>query len=97
MDELTEVITCADFHPQECNVLIYATSKGVIRMGDLRSSALCEQYTKEYEDTESDIGGFFQELVTTISDVKFSPDGNFIVSRDYLTMKIWDPRVENPS
>jgi serine/threonine-protein phosphatase 2A regulatory subunit B len=95
MDELTEVITCADFHPQECNVLIYATSKGVIRMGDLRSSALCEQYTKEYEDTESDIGGFFQELVTTISDVKFSPDGNFIVSRDYLTMKIWDPRVEN--
>jgi serine/threonine-protein phosphatase 2A regulatory subunit B len=95
MDELTEVITCADFHPQNCNVLIYATSKGVIRMGDLRNSALCERYSKEYEDTESDIGGFFQELVTTISDVKFAPDGNFIVSRDYLTMKIWDPRVEN--
>ena len=95
MDELTEVITCADFHPQLCNVIIYATSKGMIRLGDLRSSALCETYTKQFEDTESDIGGFFQELVTTISDVKFSPDGNFIVSRDYLTMKIWDPRVEN--
>jgi len=95
MDELTEVITCADFHPQLCNVLIYATSKGMIRLGDLRSSALCESYSKQFEDTESDIGGFFQELVTTISDVKFSPDGNFVVSRDYLTMKIWDPRVEN--
>lgn len=95
MDELTEVITCADFHPQQCNVLIYATSKGVIRLGDLRNSALCEAYSKEFEDTESDIGGFFQELVTTISDVKFSPDGNFIVSRDYLTMKVWDPRIEN--
>lgn len=46
MDELTEVITCADFHPQLCNVLIYATSKGVIRMGDLRQSALCEKYAK---------------------------------------------------
>lgn len=94
MEELTEVITCADFHPQLCNVLIYSTSKGVIRMGDMRSSALCENYAKQFEDTESDVGGFFQELVTTISDVKFSPDGNFIVSRDYLTMKIWDPRVE---
>eukprot|EP01128_Nolandella_sp_AFSM9_P010554 TRINITY_DN7318_c0_g1_i1.p1 TRINITY_DN7318_c0_g1~~TRINITY_DN7318_c0_g1_i1.p1 ORF type:complete len:430 (-),score=95.12 TRINITY_DN7318_c0_g1_i1:91-1329(-) len=95
MDELTEVITCADFHPKACNVLIYSTSKGIIRMGDLRQSALCERYAKEYEDVESDIGGFFQELVTTISDVKFSPDGNLIVSRDYLTMKIWDPRMEN--
>jgi len=95
MDELTEVITCSDFHPKHCNLLIYATSKGVIRMGDLRDSALCESYSKEFEDTESDIGGFFQELVTTISDVKFSPDGNFVVSRDYLTMKIWDTRVEN--
>jgi len=95
MDELNEVITCSSFHPNSCNVLVYATSKGVIRMGDLRNSALCDRYSKQFEDTESDIGGFFQELVTTISDVKFSPNGMFIVSRDYLTMKIWDPRMEN--
>jgi serine/threonine-protein phosphatase 2A regulatory subunit B len=95
MEELNEVITCSDFHPSKCNILVYATSKGVIRLGDLRDSALCDRYSKQFEDTESDIGGFFQELVTTISDVKFSPNGDFIVSRDYLTMKIWDPRVEN--
>jgi len=95
MEELNEVITCSDFHPSKCNILVYATSKGVIRLGDLRDSALCDRYSKQFEDTESDIGGFFQELVTTISDVKFSPNGDFIVSRDYLTMKIWDPRIEN--
>jgi len=95
MDELSEVITCSDFHPKSCNIFVYATSKGVVRMGDLRSSALCDKYAKEFEDTESDIGGFFQELVTTISDVKFSPDGNWIVTRDYLTMKLWDPRMES--
>jgi len=94
MDELNEVITCSDFHPSKCNILAYATSKGVIRMGDLRDSALCDRHCKKFEDTESDIGGFFQELVTTISDIKFSPNGEFIVSRDYLTMKIWDPRIE---
>ncbi len=46
MDQLTEVITCSDFHPSHCSLLIYATSKGVIRLGDLRSSALCNQYAK---------------------------------------------------
>jgi len=95
MEELTEVITCSEFHPKDCNLLVYATSKGIIRMGDLRDSALCTKYSKEFQDTESDISGFFQELVTTISDVKFSPCGRFLVSRDYLTMKIWDPRMES--
>jgi len=94
MDDLSEVITCTDFHPKSCNILVYATSKGLIKMGDLRDSALCKSYTKVFEDTESENGGFFQELITTISDVKWSPCGNFIVSRDYLTMKIWDARVE---
>jgi len=94
MEELTEVITCSEFHPKDCNLLVYATSKGIIRMGDLRDSALCTSYSKEFQDTESDISGFFQELVTTISDVKFSPCGRFLVSRDYLTMKVWDPRME---
>lgn len=95
MDELNEVITCSDFHPKSCNSFIYATSKGLIRMGDLRTSAQCRQYAKEFDDTENEMGGFFQELVTTISDVKWSPCGNWLVSRDYLSMKIWDPRMEN--
>ena len=33
---------------------------------------------------------FFSEIIQAISDVKFSPDGRFIMSRDYLTLKIWD-------
>jgi serine/threonine-protein phosphatase 2A regulatory subunit B len=94
MDELNEVITCSDFHPTKCNIFAYASSKGVIRIGDLRDSALCDRHCKKFEDNESAIGGFFQELVTTISDIKFSPNGTFIVSRDYLTMKIWDLRNE---
>jgi serine/threonine-protein phosphatase 2A regulatory subunit B len=46
MDELTEVITCSDLHPSSCNILIYSTSKGVIRLADLRDSALCKRYAK---------------------------------------------------
>ena len=28
MEELTEVITAACFHPSECNILVYSSSKG---------------------------------------------------------------------
>mmetsp|Transcript_28213 Transcript_28213/g.31338 ORF Transcript_28213/g.31338 Transcript_28213/m.31338 type:complete len:395 (-) Transcript_28213:126-1310(-) len=94
MDDLTEVITSAAFHPLRCNVLVYATSKGAIRLGDMRDHALCDNFSKVFEEPESDIGGFFQELVTTISDVKFSRCGRFILSRDYLTQKVWDLRME---
>lgn len=41
------------------------------------------------------MGGFFEELVATISDCKFSPNGHFLLSRDYLSMKVWDLRKGN--
>lgn len=32
--------------------------------------------------------GFFSEILSSIADVKFSPDGRYIMSRDYLTVKV---------
>ena len=46
MEELTEVITAAEFHPKECNVFVYSSSKGTIRLCDMRASALCDQSAK---------------------------------------------------
>ena len=46
MEELTEVITAAEFHPVECNVFVYSSSKGTIRLCDMRASALCDQHAK---------------------------------------------------
>eukprot|EP01126_Amoeba_proteus_P028789 TRINITY_DN2836_c0_g1_i7.p1 TRINITY_DN2836_c0_g1~~TRINITY_DN2836_c0_g1_i7.p1 ORF type:complete len:658 (-),score=120.10 TRINITY_DN2836_c0_g1_i7:221-1966(-) len=94
MDNLQEVITCSDFHPTSCNLFIYSTSKGGLRLGDLRDSSLCDRHSKEFTHSGGEVGGFFQELVTTISNCKFSPNGYFIASRDYLSMKIWDVRKE---
>ncbi|CAI6468486.1 CLL_HP2_G0015740.mRNA.1.CDS.1 [Saccharomyces cerevisiae] len=62
MEELTEVITSAEFHPQECNLFMYSSSK---------------------------------EITSSISDIKFSPNGRYIASRDYLTVKIWDVNMDN--
>ena len=46
MEELTEVITAAEYHPTECNIFVYSSSKGSIRLCDMRLKALCDQHAK---------------------------------------------------
>jgi serine/threonine-protein phosphatase 2A regulatory subunit B len=51
MEELTEVITAAEFHPKECNLFVYSSSKGIIRLCDMRQSALCDSQAKSRKKT----------------------------------------------
>ena len=46
LEELTEVITAAEFHPHSCNVFVYSSSRGTIRLADMRESALCDRPSK---------------------------------------------------
>lgn len=38
---------------------------------------------------------FFSEIISSISDVKFSHSGRYMMTRDYLSVKIWDLNMEN--
>ncbi len=46
MEELTEVITASSFHPVKCNEFVYSSSKGSIRLCDMREKALCDSHAK---------------------------------------------------
>jgi serine/threonine-protein phosphatase 2A regulatory subunit B len=46
MEELTEVITAAEFHPIHCNLFMYSSSKGTVKLGDMREAALCDRHVK---------------------------------------------------
>ncbi|TKA82619.1 Protein phosphatase PP2A regulatory subunit B [Friedmanniomyces simplex] len=95
MEELTEVITAAEFHPMSCNWFMYASSKGTIKLADMRQKALCDEHAKQFEQEEDPSSrSFFSEIISSISDVRFSHDGRYILSRDYLTVKIWDVNME---
>lgn len=110
MEELTEVITAAEFHPSHCNQFIYSSSKGTIKLVDMRESALCDNHSKckyiycydfavliisVFEFDEDMVNKFFfSEIIASISDVRYSRDGRYILSRDYLTLKIWDVNME---
>ena len=96
MEELTEVITSAEFHPSHCNLFMYSSSKGAIKLSDMRSNSLCDAHSKIYEEyLDPSSHNFFTEITSSISDVKFSHDGRYIVSRDYMTVKIWDLAMES--
>ncbi|XP_036900887.1 serine/threonine-protein phosphatase 2A 55 kDa regulatory subunit B beta isoform isoform X4 [Sturnira hondurensis] len=96
MEELTEVITAAEFHPHHCNTFVYSSSKGTIRLCDMRVSALCDRHTKFFEEPEDPSNrSFFSEIISSISDVKFSHSGRYIMTRDYLTVKVWDLNMES--
>lgn len=95
MEELTEVITLAEFHPQHCNLFMYASLKGTIKLSDMRLNLLCDAHAKIFEEyLDPAAHNFFTEITSSISDVKFSQDGRYIVSRDYMTVKLWDLAME---
>lgn len=95
MEELSEVITAAEFHPLNCHQFMYSSSKGAIRFGDLRASALCDRHSKLFETVEDPASkSFFSDLIASISDITFSSDGRYIFARDYMTVKVWDVNME---
>ncbi|KAF5199570.1 Serine/threonine protein phosphatase 2A regulatory subunit B beta isoform [Thalictrum thalictroides] len=92
----SKVITSAEFHPNHCNTLAYSSSKGSIRLIDLRQSALCDTHSKLFEEHETPGSrSFFTEIIASISDIKFGKDGRHILSRDYMTLKLWDINMDS--
>ncbi|XP_026679524.1 protein phosphatase PP2A 55 kDa regulatory subunit [Diaphorina citri] len=96
MEELNEVITAAEFHPIDCNLFVYSSSKGTIRLCDMRAAALCDRHSKFFEEPEDPTNkSFFSEIISSISDVKISNSGRYMISRDYLCVKVWDLHMES--
>jgi len=95
MENLTEVITAAEYHPVMGNVFVYSSSKGSVRLCDMREAALCDRHAKLFEEPEDpNSRSFFSEIISSISDVKFSHGGRHMMTRDYLSIKVWDIRQE---
>lgn len=90
MAELTEVITSAQFHPSHCNVLMYSSSRGVVKVVDTRQAAICDHSAVCFEEKDECLKCLYSEIISSISDASFSRDGRYVVARDYMTLKIWD-------
>jgi serine/threonine-protein phosphatase 2A regulatory subunit B len=73
MEELTEVITSVQFHPQNCNILTFSSSRGAIKVCDTRCSALCNMgYSQIFAEVHRNGGSsksFIADILNSISDV----------------------------
>lgn len=47
------------------------------------------------ETNDPNSRSFFSEIISSISDVKFSHSGRYMMTRDYLSIKIWDLNMES--
>ena len=89
LDELSEVITSSTFHPTLDSMFLYTTSKGIIKLCDMRKSGICDNTAQTLAEPEDPAKkNFFTEIVTSISDACFSKNGKYIFSRDFLTVKV---------
>uniref|UniRef100_A0A6B2L3L5 Serine/threonine-protein phosphatase 2A 55 kDa regulatory subunit B n=1 Tax=Arcella intermedia TaxID=1963864 RepID=A0A6B2L3L5_9EUKA len=92
MEDLSEVITTASFHPIHSYLFLWASSKGYINLCDMRQST---KYTTTEFKNDKAPQSFFREILSSISDVRFSKDGKYMLARDYMSLKLWD--IRDPS
>jgi len=88
-EEQGEIITCSDIHPSSDSLFVYGMSKGNLKIGDLRISSNIQSTATSFGDI-SPHKNYIYELLSSYSDVKFAKKGSHIVTRDCLTVKLWD-------
>ncbi len=94
IDELSEVITHVEHDPIRSDIFVYSSSKGYIGLCDLRLNSCSEKCSTKFTiEEEPSKKNFFTDIIHSVSRAKFSPvNQNFIFSRDYVAVHIWDLR-----
>ncbi|CAG9322776.1 unnamed protein product [Blepharisma stoltei] len=88
---ISEVITSVKCHQSNSHIVLWTSTNGTIRIGDLRDRSICDNPAEIFKYS-SRSNGFFDELVLAISSADFCQSMDYIVARDYFTVKYWDMR-----
>ena len=92
-EPISELLTCATFHPEHCHQLLYATSKGVTRLCDLRCRAIQDKAGVEFgPEAEPLRTPYFSEITQSILHAASAGDHQFLC-RDYMTLRCWDVKM----
>lgn len=76
-----QVITSAEFHPQHCNIFAYSSSKGCIRLADMRNSALCDRHAKAFEEVDSSVSSSWASTRATGGTAAAAAQRHIVYSR----------------
>jgi len=77
-------------HPMSDSLFLYGSNKGSLRLGDLRQSANVDSTALNFKIESQQQKNYIYELISSYSSADFVKGGKYVVSRDYLTVKLWD-------
>ena len=87
-----EYLTCARFNTEGL-MFLYATNKGQLRLCDLReSSNFHRRPSMEFLAQRKGVVDYFDKWLNVISSASFVPGSQTVLSRDFLSAKLWDMR-----
>lgn len=93
MSEISEVITTAKFDPFQDTIFTYATSKGLMKVCDLRTNSRVVNASLSFEnETGKTAKNFFTDFIKSVCDFNYTKDPNHLVSRTLLSSNLWDRR-----
>jgi len=95
--EIPERITVAKFCGYNPSIFGYGTSKGVLKICDLRTSSDCMKYAKTCFDENSGLNKtVFANSILSVHDINFNiANDQMVTTRHYLSVNYWDLRNLN--
>lgn len=95
MNNVSELLTAASFHPTHGSLFMVASSDGWSKVGDLRDPPSRQNRrfatTLQTRPEHNIVRHSHDDILCSVADAAFL-QANYVVSRDYLTVKVWDIR-----
>lgn len=96
IEDIDEMITSVQFHPFRDHQLICSSSKGIVRLCDLRTASTADDSALMItENPDGVYANVLAEILSSISDACWMPDGRHILTRQFLYAKLWDINMPN--
>lgn len=102
IEEVDEVITFSKYHPVSDSLFVYGTSKGNLRMADMRQAgiilaneAICDNNAVSFKYESTVARNFFTDIVSSYNSGTFTANERYLVARDFLSVKVWDVAMPN--
>lgn len=89
-EDVEETITFSKMHPTSDSMFVYGTNKGILKLCDLRQASNSDPTAAVFKSEYAGNKNFLASTLSSYSSADFTKQGKYVVSRDYLTAKIWD-------
>lgn len=90
IEDNSQVINCCQMHPKHDSIFLYGMSKGILNIGDLRISSNADKNSISFKSITGRQSNIILDLISNISSAIFTQNSKYIISRDFLTVKVWD-------